>query len=276
MGQCISIRGVKRHRTNSSPDLNSDEANISRKSVYIPNDTWLEALKFLTCPQWSQNRYVCRQINGIIERNISHLPKMVLACADMYYNFEDRAQEWQKRRLNKNTVVAFETVMQEKQSTQWFVKRGFPIKAPVGIPASDLLIAADKWTGECESNVNICIHGSAQEKVPYSDEKKRLPSSREPVLFYAQFNPVSNRYSWHYLAQFLKFIYHPMSYVKEVKMFAVNQTFIDSLKCNIGSTDNEPRYIRCESFTLKRFQLSYDGVKKQFRFFEKRVVGKYF
>ncbi|KAI1695207.1 hypothetical protein DdX_19714 [Ditylenchus destructor] len=34
-------------------------------------------------------------------------------------------------------------------------------------------------------------------------------------------------------------------------MFAINQKFVDILKCNVGSIDKEPRYIRCESLTLK-------------------------
>ncbi|KAI1694416.1 hypothetical protein DdX_20125 [Ditylenchus destructor] len=82
----------------------------------------------------------------------------------------------------------------------------------------------------------------------------RSPSSgrksKKPVLYFAQFNPVSNRNSWSYLAQFLNLIYHPTSYIKEVTMFGVNQNYVDSLKCN-ESIDDKPRYIHCKFFSLE-------------------------
>ncbi|KAI1705618.1 hypothetical protein Ddc_15684 [Ditylenchus destructor] len=79
--QNIARQGVKHRRVNSSPDQNQ---RLPRKKVYISGDTWLEALKFMTCPQWMQKRYVSFQINGIAERNISRLPKMILDSAYMY------------------------------------------------------------------------------------------------------------------------------------------------------------------------------------------------
>ncbi|KAI1705617.1 hypothetical protein Ddc_15683 [Ditylenchus destructor] len=153
--------------------------------------------------------------------------------------------------VNKYTIVAFDTVMQEEQSTEWFKNRGFTLDAPVDIPPENALLDSHEWTQNLDSNINISILGSAQEKIPLSEEEKRFPwfypgvgAFRKPVLYYAQFNPVLNQYSWDYLAQFLKLLYHPTSYVKEVDMYAVNQSFIDSLKCNVNNVDNKPRYIQ--------------------------------
>ncbi|KAI1703966.1 hypothetical protein DdX_14585 [Ditylenchus destructor] len=241
--QNISRRGVKHRRSNSPAEQNEQ---LVRKKVNIPNDTWLEAIKYLTCPEWSQNRYVCRQIDGIAQRNISRLPKMV-------------------NKLDIYAIVSFDEVLQKRQSEQYFKNRGFILTAP-GIAANDVLLNARSEFYNCDdSNVSVCIHGSVKEKVPLSFEEKLCPwfqkpepegahsnrmEIRKPVLYYAQFNPKLNPYSWNYLAQFLKLIYHPTSFAKDVKMFAVNQKFIDALECNIDSVGNERRYIHCESFSL--------------------------
>ncbi|KAI1693359.1 hypothetical protein Ddc_22882 [Ditylenchus destructor] len=253
--QNILCHGVKRRRANSPSNQNQ---RLLREKVNIPDDTWLEALKFLTCPQWSQKRFVSRQINGIAQRNILRLPKMVLDSATMYY-INSRSIVSPVKKLDKYTIVTFDTVLKKKDSTQWLKNRDFTLDAPVDIPAENALIGANKWACRYDCNVHICIYGSAQVINLLSYEQKRLPwfqtvhahghysdamKFRKPVLYYAQFNPLLNQYSWDYLAQFLKFVYHPTSYIKEVKMFAVNQNFIDSLKCNVDSVDNEPRYIR--------------------------------
>ncbi|KAI1699701.1 hypothetical protein DdX_17156 [Ditylenchus destructor] len=161
--------------------------------------------------------------------------------------------------------------MQRKQSIQWLKNRGCTLQAPENIPAQNALINAKKWSRAWGSNVNICIVASSQEKTLLPKIEKHAPWHHsqlrtqpctirdlmrdvqfgKPVMFYAQFNPLRNQYSWDYLAQFLKFIYHPTSYLKQIKMNAVNQKFIDSLKCNSDCFSNEPRYIRCESFSLK-------------------------
>ncbi|KAI1702193.1 hypothetical protein DdX_15607 [Ditylenchus destructor] len=80
----MSHRGIKRRRANSSSD---EIQRIVREKVHIPDDTWLQALKFLSCTEWSQKRFACRQINGIAQRNISRLPKMMIMTENvaMYY-----------------------------------------------------------------------------------------------------------------------------------------------------------------------------------------------
>ncbi|KAI1716925.1 hypothetical protein Ddc_10058 [Ditylenchus destructor] len=261
--QNILCRSVKRRQADSPPNRNK---RMLRKKVDIPDDTWLETLKFLTCRRWMQKCFVSRQINGIAQRNISRLPKVIVDSVEMYYiDYVDdtwsRKLEKDKSLLNAHTVVAFDTVMQEKQSTQWFKNHGFTLDAPSDIPAENAIIGARKVKDYGKGNgwnstVNVRITGPAQEKIVLSAEEMRFPwfhnwHKRKPVLFYAQFNPFRNQYSWNYLAQFLNFIFHPSSYLKEVKMYAVEQKFIESLQFNIGSFDNEPRYIRCESFSLE-------------------------
>ncbi|KAI1699700.1 hypothetical protein DdX_17155 [Ditylenchus destructor] len=80
----IPCRGVKRRRADSSPNQNPE---MSRKKVDISGDTWLQILKFLTCPQWMQKCFVCRQINGVAQCNVSRLPMIVLDSAAMYRFF---------------------------------------------------------------------------------------------------------------------------------------------------------------------------------------------
>ncbi|KAI1692933.1 hypothetical protein Ddc_23247 [Ditylenchus destructor] len=58
-----------------------DNQNIMQNQalvVIILDDTWLEALKHLTCLQWSKMRLVCHQVNGIVQQNISRLPRQVI------------------------------------------------------------------------------------------------------------------------------------------------------------------------------------------------------
>ncbi|KAI1690758.1 hypothetical protein DdX_22320 [Ditylenchus destructor] len=55
----------------------------SRKKVHIGNDTWLEALKFLSFPQWSKALFVSRQLAGVVQGNISCLPRIIVDSATM-------------------------------------------------------------------------------------------------------------------------------------------------------------------------------------------------
>ncbi|KAI1697804.1 hypothetical protein Ddc_19478 [Ditylenchus destructor] len=79
--QSIAHRVAKRRRINSS----SSAQNLLSpcKSFLILDDSWLEAIKHLTCIQWSKMSLVCRQINGIVQRNISRLPRQVIESAEM-------------------------------------------------------------------------------------------------------------------------------------------------------------------------------------------------
>ncbi|KAI1697803.1 hypothetical protein Ddc_19477 [Ditylenchus destructor] len=71
--QSIAHRVAKRRRVNSSSTVQNQLS--PRKSILVFDDSWLEALKHLTCIQWSKMSLVCRQINGIVQRNISRLPR---------------------------------------------------------------------------------------------------------------------------------------------------------------------------------------------------------
>ncbi|KAI1690814.1 hypothetical protein Ddc_24683 [Ditylenchus destructor] len=212
--QNIPRRAVKRRRTNSTPNQNP-----LREKVDISDDTWLETLKYLTCLEWSQKCFVSRQINGVAQRNILRLPMMTLHSATMYYRYSTRSNLF-----NNNTIVAFDTVMQEEQSMQWFKNRGFTLDAPKDIPAQSAVIGVTQKKPEWKGNVNVCIYGPAHEKIPLTKKEQYLPwynacypNERKPVLFYAQYNPFLNQISSDYLVQFLKCIYHPALYIKIIE-----------------------------------------------------------
>ncbi|KAI1712505.1 hypothetical protein DdX_09594 [Ditylenchus destructor] len=262
--QNISRRGVKRRRAKSPQNQNT---SLQRKKVNILGDTWLEALKFMTGSQWVQKCFVSRQVNGVAQRNISRLPKMVLDSANMYYIYETERKNEMNQLLKKNTIVAFDRRMQNKVTTEWFKSLGYTLIAPKGISPTNLLYGVkqseDKW--EYGRTIHASIYSPAQEQTLLTQNEMRSPwfhilRVKKPVVYYAQLNPVLNQQTWAYLAQFLKFIYDPMSYIKKVEMFAVNQKFIDLLECNIDSSNKEPRYIRCESFLLRRMADINDNV----------------
>ncbi|KAI1691906.1 hypothetical protein DdX_21571 [Ditylenchus destructor] len=148
MGQNISLRCVKRHRAKSSRDQNRGNVNIS-------DDTWLEALKFLTCPQWLQKRFVCRQINGIAERNITRLPKMVLDYVGMDYVDEN---------LDKEVL----TIKKEKED-------GF--KEALKSSVDFLKNLEMKKEGEAQQR-NLTADGGAR-----SDEEPNLPNNSRSTIF---------------------------------------------------------------------------------------------
>ncbi|KAI1698504.1 hypothetical protein DdX_17872 [Ditylenchus destructor] len=89
--QTTGHRVAKRRRVNSST---TDQNQLSPyKMIIILDDTWLEALKHLTYHQWSQMSQVCHQIKGIIQRNLSRLPRQVIeriAIHSQYLSFNPR------------------------------------------------------------------------------------------------------------------------------------------------------------------------------------------
>ncbi|KAI1693893.1 hypothetical protein DdX_20406 [Ditylenchus destructor] len=89
--QNIVRRGTKRRRASSSSTVQNQASK--RKMVIILDDTWLEALKHLTCLQWSKMSLVCRLVNGIVQRNISRLPRQVIESITLnskYLSFHPR------------------------------------------------------------------------------------------------------------------------------------------------------------------------------------------
>ncbi|KAI1697293.1 hypothetical protein Ddc_19799 [Ditylenchus destructor] len=84
--QSIAHRSTKRRRVNSSSTAQNQL--LARKSFLILDDAWLEALKHLTCPQWSLMCLVSRQVNGIIQQNLSRLPRLIIEMARLeWFNF---------------------------------------------------------------------------------------------------------------------------------------------------------------------------------------------
>ncbi|KAI1711275.1 hypothetical protein Ddc_12972 [Ditylenchus destructor] len=77
-------RKAKRRCANSSSGVENQP--MLRKLVIILDDSWLEALKHLTCRQWSKMSLVCRQVNRIVQRNVSRLPRQVIGSITMDTN----------------------------------------------------------------------------------------------------------------------------------------------------------------------------------------------
>ncbi|KAI1711274.1 hypothetical protein Ddc_12971 [Ditylenchus destructor] len=78
-------RRAKRRRDQASVAVQNQW--MPRKMVIILDDSWLEALKHLTCRQWSKMSLVCRQVNGIVQRNISRLPRQVIESIEIYSQY---------------------------------------------------------------------------------------------------------------------------------------------------------------------------------------------
>ncbi|KAI1711272.1 hypothetical protein Ddc_12969 [Ditylenchus destructor] len=74
-------RRAKRRRDQASAAVQNQP--MLRKLVIILDDSWLEALKHLTCRQWSRMSLICRHVNGIVQRNISRLPRQVIYPFDL-------------------------------------------------------------------------------------------------------------------------------------------------------------------------------------------------
>ncbi|KAI1707505.1 UDP-glucoronosyl and UDP-glucosyl transferase domain-containing protein [Ditylenchus destructor] len=78
MSEIVPTQSVKQPDSPLADASGSEAKKLSRKQVEIPEDVWLVALKFLTGLQWSKVRFVSHQLNGLVQRNISHLPLVII------------------------------------------------------------------------------------------------------------------------------------------------------------------------------------------------------
>ncbi|KAI1701705.1 hypothetical protein Ddc_17496 [Ditylenchus destructor] len=268
-----------------------ESANLQRTKVKLSNDCWLDVLKFLSCTQWSEKRYVSRQINGIAERNISRLPRAIIEKAILGMNsstlIDRQIDAILMRTISRlaleiidratmhlsdvhDAIFAFDDIIPERQIERWFLNRGItlesrvqyqPRSTPWGIMVEKALF------GNYTDCTDMCILGPAQEKVQV--QKSWLEylflkeEALESLVFHAEFHP-AKKFSWASLEQFLTFLFTPLSYVKVVEMYAVNQKFVDAVKekfvdnffihgnamHTLTSNDNKPPYIHCEKFSL--------------------------
>ncbi|KAI1706623.1 hypothetical protein Ddc_15204 [Ditylenchus destructor] len=221
--------------------------NLSCTKVILSNDCWLDVLKFLSCAEWSEKRCVSRQINGIAYRNSSHLPRVII----------EKAILGEKSSMPKLSDVD-DAVIPQSKIERWFVNRGMTLEARITFRQLVTRISSGDYSLDF---VDICVLRPAQQVQQWWFEqlfRKRY----ESVLLYAQFIP-SREYTWPAVEQFLTFLFHPLSCIKVVEMYAVNQKFVDAVKekvadnCIPGNAmhtqklnTNKSLYIHCETFLL--------------------------
>ncbi|KAI1710032.1 hypothetical protein Ddc_13631 [Ditylenchus destructor] len=268
---------------------------FSRKKVEISSDCWLDVLKFLTCAEWSEKRYVSRQISGVAARNFSRLPRATIEKAIL--NEECSKHQLLRELPNvKDAIVAFDVILPHNKIAQWFVKRGINLEyrakfhsASTQISPEAILID-EAFFGKHSYFTDMCILGPAQQHVQKSwfGYLFRKQESLESVVFYSQFRP-RMKFARASLEQFFTFLFHPLSYIKVVEMFAVNQKFVDAVKENFAdnypilrdaaktmhpqnSNDNKPPYIHCETFSLLYTRdIDVDGLCNTLSWLERNV-----
>ncbi|KAI1695212.1 hypothetical protein Ddc_21423 [Ditylenchus destructor] len=218
-------------------------AAITRETVHILSDTWLETLKFLKFPQWSQTLFVSRQIAGVVQRNISRLPCFVIDSATI------------NEVMSVAPFVSFGDKTPENLKKEFFTDLGISLDAPANVQHKDAVIGlTTKNLSSSIHSVEVCLRDTVHDMNPY----------KTPCIFSGQFS-THKEYSWAALKYFLKVLYYPASYVKEIEMFVLNQKMVDTV------LDDEERFISCGSFTLKRALLDADGLYKSLIWLERNV-----
>ncbi|KAI1711281.1 hypothetical protein Ddc_12978 [Ditylenchus destructor] len=255
---------------NANGRLRRLKDNLPRNKVEIPEDCWLDVLKFLTPPQWPEIRLVSRQIKRIAERNVARWPRVIIEKAILDDDYVMRREL--KRELSDvdDGIVAYEGIVTQSKLGQWFENRGFTLAAPVHVPAGKVVIGKNchNILGDALS-IAMYVLGPVQQsdnvrklrfEYPFENpfRKQRCYKS---VLF-LQFSPPANSF-WPTLELFLLFLFHPCSYVKNVQIFAVNQKIVNVVKETLADffiqqhmthiqndVYNKPPYIHCGTFTL--------------------------
>ncbi|KAI1709530.1 hypothetical protein DdX_11318 [Ditylenchus destructor] len=173
-----------------------------RQEVKLPEDCWFDVLKCLSCPIWSKMRYVSRQINGIAERNISHLPRSLIDMAIFDGNYP-KPKLSRKLPKTKDTLVADGVVIPHNVIKQWFLNRFISLDTPNDIPVEEILIGRNYVK---LGSMDICILGPGQLNGELGKRLFEHPFRQqkfyESVVFYGRFHP-STKFSLAYLEQFL-------------------------------------------------------------------------
>ncbi|KAI1706624.1 hypothetical protein Ddc_15205 [Ditylenchus destructor] len=184
-----------------------------------------------------------------------------------------------------DAIVAFGEIIPKSEIAQWFVNRGITLEERVQFRPLFTRIRSGGFLTEYYSDfAHICILGQAQQvKKLWFDQL--FGKQYESVLFYAQFIPY-REYSWPAMEQFLTFLFHPISYIKKVEMYTVNQIFVDAVKekfagkfcipanmiLPLKSNINKPPYIHCETFSLLfKSGIDVDGLCNALTWLERNV-----
>ncbi|KAI1703835.1 hypothetical protein DdX_14674 [Ditylenchus destructor] len=238
MSKIDTGQGVKQPGSAIASASDSDVKQRSRNPVEIPEDVWLDALKHLPCPKWSKMRLVSHQLNGMVERNVSRLPLAII------HSVEIRLKE---RKNTEGIMIVSDSTILPEEKDQWFQDRDIAFDFLADIQLDDAIIGVELKKNSC---ADLCALGPAQEKKLTRYEKRRPWFSGQRfnvnVIFYAEFSPHRNKYSWASMAFFLKLLYDPSTYVKNLSMYALNKKMKEVLFAN-----EEKRYIRCGSFKLQ-------------------------
>ncbi|KAI1704928.1 hypothetical protein Ddc_15947 [Ditylenchus destructor] len=143
-------------------------------------------------------------------------------------------------------IIASDSSILPDIQNQWFKDRGITIDMPGDMQLNNVIIGEDLKDFYC---VDLCVLGPAQEEKLTEDEKTWPWFSgqqfKAEVLFYAEFSPHRNKYSWASMAFFLKLLYDQSTYVKKLSMFGLGKKLKEILFAN-----EEESYIRCREFIL--------------------------
>ncbi|KAI1712349.1 hypothetical protein Ddc_12476 [Ditylenchus destructor] len=234
MSKIVPSKSVKRHGSPIASGSGSKTKQLCQKKVEMFEIAWLEVLKSLSCPNWSKTRLVSRQLNGMVQKNISRLPLAII---------DDVEMRLEQRENIEIVIIDKDSVFPFDQKIQWFKDRGINLNLPADIELNNAIIGVDFKE---KQSVDLVIRG----------DKEKFNAS---VLFKAEFSPHRNPYSWPSMAYFLKLIYDQSTYIKELSMYA-----IDNKLKNILFSNEEKHYIHCGSFKLQmsntRFQTGWKSL----------------
>ncbi|KAI1697320.1 hypothetical protein DdX_18563 [Ditylenchus destructor] len=226
-----------------------------RKKVEIPDTAWLDALKFITGPQWMKIRFVSRQLAKVVHGNVSGLPSIVIDNV----NFSEIHTP-----LKPSEMVASGVTIPPNGKTEWFMKRGINFDASTGLQHRDAVIGIGAVLGN-RNKPSIYYYADMNELSKTSMITRRKPKTvwrkidrvsgqecqenRKPQnsIFSAEFNPNRNIYSWPSMEYFLNLLYNPRTYIKEVEMYPLNENLTNAY--HIG--DAYGSYVHCGKFTVK-------------------------
>ncbi|KAI1694598.1 hypothetical protein DdX_20038 [Ditylenchus destructor] len=237
---------------------NMDIAQQSKEPVYFPNDTILEAAKFLTYEKWSQLRFLCQRVNQLIQSNQSKLQA-----------FEVRSLSMEKVLCKSNSIISFNRGIQSPVAMRkWFQDRGYSCDETTDIPLEKVFAGLNLYE-QFNPNPGVRVdvrayfdepteksmpltRGQAKRTGKAHKKNRYLPNAARSELqkvFSAKFNHMYDFYG-PILSHFFRLLHHPTAYFREVSMFPpMTDKFCDMLSHS---------RIRCDKFTLMNFDCSLE------------------
>ncbi|KAI1711282.1 hypothetical protein Ddc_12979 [Ditylenchus destructor] len=249
-----------------------------RKIVQLPDDCWLDALKFLACSEWSEICYVSSSINRIIESNVSHMPRAIIDRVIMDSDYAKKLSDV------PDTIIASGDIIPQSDIAQWFEDRNVTLEVPKNIPVEKAIFCKKSYHVDW-STIHMCILGPARQNEEVSMPWHELLREKnfKSVLFYAKFCP-SDKFCWPFLEYFLTILFHPLSYFKEITMYPVTQKFVDDVKVKLvddfsvhgnmthiqTNSYNKSLYIHCGAFSLSECD-NIEDLRESLKWLERNV-----